>query len=51
VEESGFVFDVVFPWREALGIAAASVLTATVAGLIPAVRAVRTQITDAIQYE
>lgn len=51
VEESGFVFDVVFPWREALGIAAASILTATVAGLIPAVRAVRTQITDAIQYE
>jgi putative ABC transport system permease protein len=51
VEESGFVFDVVFPWREALGIAAASVLTATVAGLIPAARAVRTQITDAIQYE
>ena len=50
-EESGFVFDVVFPWREALGIAAASVVTATVAGLIPAVRAVRTQITDAIQYE
>jgi putative ABC transport system permease protein len=51
VEESGFIFDVVFPWREALGIAAASILTATVAGLIPAVRAVRTQITDAIQYE
>src|SRR5206468_2177102 len=50
-EESGLVFDVVFPWREALGIAGASILTATVAGLIPAVRAVRTQITDAIQYE
>src|SRR5262249_51952114 len=51
VEESGFVFDVLFPWREALGIAAASVLTATVAGLLPAWRAIQTRIPDALQYE
>jgi putative ABC transport system permease protein len=50
-EETGFVFDVVIPWRQALGIAAASVLTATVAGLVPAVHAVRTRIPDAIQWE
>jgi putative ABC transport system permease protein len=50
-EESGFVFDVVIPWREAFGIAAASVLTATVAGLVPAIHAVRTRIPDAIQWE
>ncbi|MBX9628325.1 MAG: FtsX-like permease family protein [Gemmataceae bacterium] len=51
LEESGFVFDVVVPWREALGIAAGSVLLATVAGLLPALRAVRTRIPDAIQWE
>src|SRR5439155_6687548 len=36
VEESGFVFDVVVPWKQAVGIAAASIGTATRAGLIPA---------------
>jgi putative ABC transport system permease protein len=51
VEESGFVFDVVVPWREALGIAAASITTAALAGLIPAIHAVRTRIPDAIQWE
>lgn len=51
VEESGFVFDVVVPWRETLGIAAAAVGTATIAGLIPAIHAVRTRIPDAIQWE
>ncbi|MDB5307482.1 MAG: macB 1 [Gemmataceae bacterium] len=51
VEESGFVFDVVVPWREALGIAAAAVTTAAFAGLVPAIHAVRTRIPDAIQWE
>jgi putative ABC transport system permease protein len=51
VEESGFVFDVVVPWREALGIAAAAIATAAVAGLLPAIRAVKTRIPDAIQWE
>jgi putative ABC transport system permease protein len=50
-EESGFVFEVLVPWREALGIAAAALLTATIAGLIPALHAVRTRIPDAIQWE
>ncbi len=51
VDESGFVFDVVLPWKQALGIAAAAMATAAVAGLIPALHAVRTRIPDAIQYE
>jgi putative ABC transport system permease protein len=51
MEESGFVFDVVVPWREALGIATAAIATATLAGLIPALHALRTRIPDAIQWE
>lgn len=51
VEETGFVLDVVVPWREALLIAGGSVLTATLAGLLPAWYAVRTRIPDAIQWE
>jgi putative ABC transport system permease protein len=51
VDESGFVFDVVFPWREALGIAAVAITAATLAGLLPAWRAIQTRIPDALQYE
>jgi putative ABC transport system permease protein len=50
-EESGFVLDVVFPWKQALGIAGVAVFTATVAGLLPAIRAIQTRIPDALQYE
>jgi putative ABC transport system permease protein len=51
VEESGFVFDVVIPWKQTLVIAGASIVTATVAGLLPAIRAIQTRIPDALQYE
>jgi putative ABC transport system permease protein len=51
VDESGFVFDVVFPWKQALGIGGLSILTATLAGLLPAWRAIQTRIPDALQYE
>ncbi len=51
VEESGFVFDVVIPWEQALGIAGAAIGTATLAGLLPAWRAIQTRIPDALQYE
>lgn len=51
VEESGFVLDVVFPWKQALGIAAVAVFTATIAGLLPAIRAIQTRIPDSLQYE
>ncbi|HSQ58774.1 MAG TPA: FtsX-like permease family protein, partial [Gemmata sp.] len=51
VDESGFMLDVLFPWKQALGIAAACILTATLAGLLPAWRAIQTRIPDALQYE
>jgi putative ABC transport system permease protein len=51
VEESGFVLDMVFPWKQALGIAGVAVFTATIAGLLPAIRAIQTRIPDALQYE
>ena len=50
-EESGFVFDLIIPWKEAAGIGLAAIVTATFAGLIPALHAVRQRITDAIAYE
>jgi putative ABC transport system permease protein len=51
LEESGFVFDVVFPWRQAAVISAGAVGVATLAGLLPALHAIRTRIVDAIAYE
>ena len=46
-EETGFSFPVYIPWLAALLIAAASLLTATVAGLGPALYAVRMRIPEA----
>ncbi len=51
VDESGFNLDMLIPWKAALGIAVASVTLATLAGLIPAWRAIQTRIPDALQYE
>jgi putative ABC transport system permease protein len=51
VDESGFNLDLLFPWTQALGIAAAAIVTATLAGLLPAWRAIQTRIPDALQYE
>ena len=51
VEESGFVFDVVLPWKQAAVIAGAAMAAATIAGLLPALHAVRTRIPEAMQYE
>jgi putative ABC transport system permease protein len=51
LEESGFVLDVIFPWEQAFGIAGVAILTATIAGLLPAIRAIQTRIPDALQYE
>ncbi|HEY1187540.1 MAG TPA: ABC transporter permease, partial [Gemmata sp.] len=51
VDESGFNLDVLIPWKAALGIAAVSISLATLAGLIPAWRAIQTRIPDALQYE
>jgi putative ABC transport system permease protein len=51
LEESGFRFPMIPPWREAGIIAALAVTTATLASLLPALRAVRLRIADAIAYE
>lgn len=51
VDESGFDLDVLIPWKATLGIAFASITLATVAGLVPAWRAIQTRIPDALQYE
>jgi putative ABC transport system permease protein len=50
-EETGFVFELLVPWKEALGIGAICVLTSTLAGLVPAFHAVRLNIPEAIAYE
>lgn len=51
VEETGFVFPVYVPWVVAAVIALAGMLIATVAGVGPALYAVRERIPDAIAYE
>ncbi len=50
-EETGFAFPVYIPWGEALLIAAASLATASLAGLGPALHAVRVRIPEAIALE
>ena len=50
-EESGFVFDVLIPWRQGGVIAVGAMAAAALAGVIPARLAVRTRIPDAIAYE
>jgi putative ABC transport system permease protein len=51
VDESGFNLEMLIPWKETLGIAAASITLATLSGLLPAWRAIQTRIPDALQYE
>jgi len=51
LEESGYLFPVYIPWLGGLIIAAAAMITATLAGLGPAVYAVRQRIPEAIAYE
>jgi putative ABC transport system permease protein len=50
-EESGFLFPIGWPWREAVAIAALAVAMAVLAGLLPAAQAVRLRIPEAIAYE
>jgi putative ABC transport system permease protein len=50
-EESGFLFPLALPWREALGVAAVAVGLSALAGLGPAWRAVSVPVTEAIAYE
>jgi putative ABC transport system permease protein len=51
VDESGFDMELLIPWKETLAIAGTSIGLATLAGLIPAWRAIQTRIPDALQYE
>jgi putative ABC transport system permease protein len=51
VEESGFILPILIPWKQTAVIAAVSISTATIAGLLPAIRAIQTRIPDALQYE
>jgi putative ABC transport system permease protein len=51
LEESGYLFAMQIPWMEALVIAAAALVLATLAGLGPALYAVRERIPEAIAYE
>jgi putative ABC transport system permease protein len=51
LEESGYLFAVRIPWVESLVIAAAALVLATLAGLGPALYAVRQRIPEAIAYE
>jgi putative ABC transport system permease protein len=51
LEESGFLFPLLVPWREVLVIGVVAVVAATLAGLMPAVRASRLEIAAAVAYE
>lgn len=50
-EEAGFMFPVRIPWGEAAVIGLASMVTATLAGIWPAIRTSRLRIPEAIAYE
>jgi len=50
-EESGFDLQLMVPWKQSFAIATGSLLIATFAGLLPALRAVKTRIPDALAYE
>jgi putative ABC transport system permease protein len=51
LDESGYLFPVHIPWIGAVVIGTAALLTATAAGLFPALHAVRQRIPEAIAYE
>lgn len=50
-EEAGMLFPIVFPWKEALFVSIGALTTAILAGLGPAIYAVRQRIPDTIAYE
>lgn len=51
VDETGFVFPIQVPWAAAGLLSLLAILIATLAGLLPAVRAMHLHIADAIAYE
>ncbi len=50
-DEAGFLFPVKFPWLAVLSISLLAIGAATLAGLGPAIQAMRLRIADAIAYE
>ncbi len=50
-EESGFYFPMLIPWLEAGGIAIVAIIASLIAGVLPAARAVKMNIPEAIAYE
>jgi putative ABC transport system permease protein len=51
LEEAGFNFGMSIPWRAVGVVTALAMLTATLAGLFPALHAIRLRIAEAIAYE
>jgi putative ABC transport system permease protein len=51
LEEAGMLFPVVLPWKQAFLVAGGAMVTAIIAGLGPALYAVRQRIPDTIAYE
>ena len=51
LEETGFTFPVMIPWKATLLLGLLAVVTSTIAGLFPALHAVRLRIAEAIAYE
>jgi putative ABC transport system permease protein len=51
LEEAGFNFAVLVPWRITLAVIGAAMLIATLAGLLPALHALRIRISEAVAYE
>jgi putative ABC transport system permease protein len=51
LEETGYLFPVIVPWRDALLIAASAILVAALAGVGPALFAVRQRIPEAIAVD
>ena len=51
LDEAGFSFPVLVPWTAATFVLASGVLVASLAGMLPALQAVRLRIPEAIAYE
>jgi putative ABC transport system permease protein len=51
LDEAGFTFPAEVPWAQVAGVVLVGMGVATLAGLLPALRAVRLRIADAIAYE
>lgn len=51
LEEAGFNFSMSIPWRAVAIVTCLAMLTATIAGLIPALHAIRIRVAEAIAYE